>query len=211
VTRKTKIYLAGPMRGYPEYNFPAFAAAAEKLRSQGYEVWSPHERDLADGFDPKTDEALSMSFYMKQDLPAVCDADWVAVLPGWEESEGVQIELGVARALGKLIVSVETGNPIDTVRQPNVAQEADGLVNGDRQATYGHPSVDFGRTADFWTTRLQHKLADGERITSADVPALLRLLKESRLVESPRHRDSLVDICGYALTQEMVWDVTPAD
>ncbi len=40
-----KVYLAGPMRGLPLFNFPAFADAAAKLRAQGYDVFSPAERD----------------------------------------------------------------------------------------------------------------------------------------------------------------------
>ena len=34
----TRIYIAGPMTGYPELNFPAFHAAANSLRAQGYHL-----------------------------------------------------------------------------------------------------------------------------------------------------------------------------
>lgn len=48
-----KLYLGGPMTGYPEFNFPAFHAAAAVLRADGHEVWSPAEFDLTEGFDPR--------------------------------------------------------------------------------------------------------------------------------------------------------------
>lgn len=47
-----RIYLAGPMRGYPDFNFPAFIAAAAWLRAAGHEVFNPAERDLDNGFSP---------------------------------------------------------------------------------------------------------------------------------------------------------------
>jgi len=92
-----RVYLAGPMRGIPEYNFPAFVAAAAKLRTLGYTVWNPAEYDVEiDGFNPKTDFAKDLKYYMKRDLPAVLDSDMVVVLPGWTTSKGAQLEVHVA-------------------------------------------------------------------------------------------------------------------
>ncbi len=82
----------------------------------------------------------------------------------------------------------------------SVAEEAEELVEGHRQADYGHPSIDLGRTAKLWTALFDYTF------TASDVAQAMRMVKESRLRNSPRHRDSLVDICGYALTQEMIWE-----
>lgn len=102
-----KLYLAGPMRGYPAFNFPAFHTAAAALRAAGYTVWSPAERDEQEGFNPNTDVAQPLKYYMKYDLPAVLDADAVAVLPGWEKSTGACLETHVARAVGMPVFTVE--------------------------------------------------------------------------------------------------------
>lgn len=104
-----KLYLAGPMRGIPEYNFPAFHAAAKSLREQGHEVWSPAERDLQqDGFDPAKDKAHPIRYYMRYDLPAVLESDAVAVLPGWENSTGAKLEVHVARVCDIPVLRADT-------------------------------------------------------------------------------------------------------
>ena len=87
-----KIYLAGPMRGYDQFNFQAFAAAAAKLRAQGHEVFNPAETDENNGFDPSgmrgTDAELEhASFDLRSaimtDLTYIGkQADAVVVLPG---------------------------------------------------------------------------------------------------------------------------------
>lgn len=99
-----KIYLAGPMRGLPEYNFPSFHAAAKRLRDAGHEVFSPAEKDLANGFNPLTDTAQEIEHYMLIDLPEVRNADAVALLPGWWKSEGVWHELIHAEKHSKRII-----------------------------------------------------------------------------------------------------------
>lgn len=112
---KELAYLAGPMRGIPEYNFPAFYAAAAALRERGFEVWSPAEHDVhQDGFDPTKDKAQPMRYYMKRDLPAVLGADFVAVLPGWESSQGATCEVMVARACG---IPVKWAHDLSTVSE----------------------------------------------------------------------------------------------
>src|SRR6266700_7527506 len=108
-----KIYLAGPMRGVPMFNFPAFHEAAARLRAQGHEVFSPAEKDAEAGQDG-TKPALTISHYMAIDLPEVCRADAVVLLPGWEKSQGATIEIAVGRAVGKQILDAITLAPLNT-------------------------------------------------------------------------------------------------
>jgi hypothetical protein len=100
------------MRGYESYNFPAFDAATENLRSLGWGVFSPAERDREDGFNPVSDEAKPLSQYMAIDLPEVCNADAVICLPGWKPSEGVNIEVFVALSLRKPVLEYPDLLPI---------------------------------------------------------------------------------------------------
>lgn len=86
------IYIAGPMTGYPEWNYPAFTAAAAALRGMGHTVVSPHELhddDMTRPFD----------WYLRRDLKALCDCDAIALLPGWVDSRGATLEYQVARGL----------------------------------------------------------------------------------------------------------------
>lgn len=88
---RNHLYLAGPMSGVEDYNFPAFHQSAALLRALGYEVTNPAELDDGDTTKP-WDE------YLRRDLKLMLDCDAVAVLPGWEESRGARLETHVARA-----------------------------------------------------------------------------------------------------------------
>jgi hypothetical protein len=108
-----KIYLAGPMSGIPEFNFPAFNLAAARLRAEGHSVFNPAERDnerhgtdISKG-NPTGDQAVaakehgfSLRDALADDTRFIClEADAIALLPGWEKSPGANAEWALARAL----------------------------------------------------------------------------------------------------------------
>ena len=88
-----RLYLAGPMSGVREYNFPLFNSVAQQLRAQGHEVFNPAENKDGDTRQPR-------SFYMWLDIPALLESDAVVVLPGWEKSRGASLEVWLAIDLG---------------------------------------------------------------------------------------------------------------
>lgn len=95
-----RIYLSGPMTGRPEFNFPAFHAAADVLRSKGLSVTNPAEI--------KPEGEPSWSACMRADIKAMLDCCTVALLPGWEDSKGANIEARLAIQLGMRVVEFET-------------------------------------------------------------------------------------------------------
>jgi hypothetical protein len=100
-------YLAGPMRGYPQFNFPAFHEAARHLRVViGWDVVSPAEMDLALGFDP-TDDMFTFTLEdwfsaMRRDIAVLLapEIDRIVFLPGSDASRGATIERTVGEAIG---------------------------------------------------------------------------------------------------------------
>lgn len=94
-----RIYIAGPMTGLPEYNFPAFHAAADTLRAAGYEVENPAEPGQVEGW--------KWEDYMRRGLAQLLTCDGVALLPGWTESKGACIEADIASLLGMRLWAVD--------------------------------------------------------------------------------------------------------
>jgi hypothetical protein len=80
------------MSGKPDLNFPAFHAAAAKLRAQGYDVVNPAELN--------PDQTASWEQCMRVDLAALVTCEEIHMLEGWEHSRGAKLELHVATALG---------------------------------------------------------------------------------------------------------------
>lgn len=101
VKRVLKIYIAGPMTGYPDYNRAAFNAKASELMSEGHIVLNPAV--LPGG--------LCQSEYMDICLAMVRSADAIYLLKGWEASAGARAEHAMAE---KLELTVIYEAPSDT-------------------------------------------------------------------------------------------------
>lgn len=86
-----KLYIAGPMTGYPEANYPAFREAARALEAAGYETINP-----VDVHEPEQCHYVDL---LKHDLIMMFEADGVAVLEHWWESTGARNEVSVAGIL----------------------------------------------------------------------------------------------------------------
>jgi hypothetical protein len=87
-----RIYISGPMTGLPEHNYPAFNAAAQLLRADGFEVENP-----ADNPEPACG---SWAGYMRLALVQIARCEGVLLLPGWLDSKGARLELHIAQQLG---------------------------------------------------------------------------------------------------------------
>ena len=98
--------------------------------------------------------------------------------------------------------SKDTANQTDEDVRMNILQEADGIVNGDRQKFYGHPSDNHGCTALMWSGYLSRRYNMKIELDVRDVCWLNALQKISRDANAPK-RDNLVDVAGYAANIEM--------
>lgn len=86
----------------------------------------------------------------------------------------------------------------------NILDEADKIIYGDREKTYGDPAKNLTMIGDLWEMYICHKFNVDVMLSPLDVANLMILLKVARLANTPEHRDSLVDVAGYAALQERV-------
>ncbi len=126
------------------------------------------------------------------------------------KKKGKDIKMGEwvhdAEASIRMSEIVDKYEKTDTVKMPKgwkfedsqtILQEAQGIVYGDRQASYGKASTNFGRIARLWEEILDTK------ITPEQVGMCMIAVKLARQCHKPS-RDNLVDIAGYAATIEKV-------
>jgi len=109
--RQSTIYIAGPMRGYEDFNFTAFDRQAQVLEKQGWTIINPADMDRQDGapdsgpmeFDPSInyEDREFMRDALKRDMVAICDkCTAIYMMSDWEKSRGAKAEWHLAKALG---------------------------------------------------------------------------------------------------------------
>ena len=108
------VYIAGPMTGLPEFNFPMFNRVARMLRQDGHTCFNPAERDVErhpeiDFTCGDTQHVASQGFSLREalaeDTNHIClEADTIYMLPGWETSLGARAEHALAVALKHRII-----------------------------------------------------------------------------------------------------------
>ena len=77
------------------------------------------------------------------------------------------------------------------MNREEILKEALRLTSTDRQKNYGEPLINHQRIADIWSVLL------GVEITPSQVALCMVGVKLARLVETPDHLDSFIDLCAY--------------
>jgi hypothetical protein len=88
----------------------------------------------------------------------------------------------------------------ETSARVKLLRDAALTVSGDRDATYGGPEDSFAAIAELWNIYLRRR--PNAPLEPYDVAAMMMLFKTARLIANPTHRDSLLDIAGYAACYE---------
>lgn len=98
---KPSIYIAGPMRGYENYNYEAFNEAEEYLESLNKYSFIVNPAKLC----PSTADIQTI---IRVDIAAVLSVDELFVLTGFNGSYGARAEIAVAAWRGIPIIYQET-------------------------------------------------------------------------------------------------------
>ena len=78
------------------------------------------------------------------------------------------------------------------MQRNEILKKAKSKINGDRHKDYGEAYENHNNIARLWSVILQ------KEITPEQVYQCMIAVKMSRLINSPKHLDSWVDIVGYA-------------
>ena len=97
MTHRT-VYIAGPMTGLPEHNYPAFNAAADHYRAQGHTVHNPAENTPTVRID-----TMTWTDWVRLGIAQLVQCDTIVMLDGWSRSNGACLEIHIARSLNMRI------------------------------------------------------------------------------------------------------------
>lgn len=128
-------YLAGPMRGYENYNAEEFDAHEECLREMGYLVINPSKVDYDIGFDPRgygeNHDWSSVPFGFKLERAisrcavGVAMSDVLYLMEGWESSAGARAELSLALWAGIPVIELKRVGEFEFLERAYIPRECD--------------------------------------------------------------------------------------
>lgn len=146
--RERRVYVAGPMTGLPEYNFPLFNATAAKLRGEGWHVENPAEHGHVEG--------ACWADYLRWDISRIATCGAIYLLPGWEKSKGAHLEVHIAGVLGLRVLLADGAEvpPADSVLEDAAPQPA--IENPYRAMTGRHEAFEQGVLKTLAAFRAKH-------------------------------------------------------
>ncbi len=120
------VYIAGPMSGHDDLNWPAFRAVEIELHCNGIYTLVPHRivriisvttADLLPIGHPDRDAANDLTCFAWSISQMIGAAKQVVLLPNYGDSEGTRAEIAVALRLGIPVFEVvyEDGAPVGVV------------------------------------------------------------------------------------------------
>lgn len=127
------VYIAGPMTGLPDFNYPAFHAAAATLTTAGHVPLDPARPEGREGCKTWAD-------FMRAALRDLAEADGVAMLPEWEDSRGASLEHRIGIELGLDV------RPLAAWTRPSLPDAVRGAFE-QVAAPHRHPTHDEGASA----------------------------------------------------------------
>lgn len=171
-----KIYIAGPMSGVEDFNFPLFFETEKKLKELGYEVINPAHND-----GNTVEEALAMAgtpdkpnnswgYYMRRDLPHVLTVDALCVLPNWRHSKGASLEVHLAEALGLPIYVLQGGElkpRIKVIGLSGWARTGKDTIADNLVETKGYTKISFAQPMKEAMYRLDPRITVNEVVNTS--------------------------------------------
>ena len=206
-----KFYLAGPMRGYPQYNFPVFDKARMKLTKMGYHVICPAEMDIVEGFNPDKpmkNEDIQKSF--RRDILSLLDCGAIILLPGWQNSVGANTEVAIAEMLGLKIYEYAPDSEIGMtplLTHYNMKEGGDKRFFGltvEMCRLHAKKQQDYGLEGDpFSNVRASEAFGIpgwvGTLMRGQDKMKRLQKAAQGGTMSNESVEDSLIDLANYAI------------
>lgn len=133
-SRTGRVYIAGPMTGIAEFNFPAFNSEADRLRAEGLTVLNPADHGIVEGAE--------WADYLRHDIAGLATCQRIHLLQGWEKSKGARLEVTIAQALG-MTITLADGSVAPPAQTTQPAEVTDDLVEKATVETFQKTGADL--------------------------------------------------------------------